>query len=153
MDIYYPGNQGNVVLYFLLLGVFLGLLYDVFKVKRLFLGEFKAVLLVDDVIYMALTGIIMTFFAFCVNNGRMRWYEFAPPILGFFAYRATISKIVLLIFSKLAMALHAFMLFCAKPFISVMRYVNKRIYALIEYNKYILILKIYKKQMCSVISR
>ena len=98
MQIYYPENQKIVFLYFLAVGVFLGIVFDVLRIKREFFGTSRLVLFFDDLAYMLFCTCVLILGVFRVNNGNLRWFEFFSPCIGFLAYRATLSKLVIKFF-------------------------------------------------------
>lgn len=98
MQIYYPENQKTVFLYFLAVGVFLGIVFDVLRIKREFFGTSRLVLFFDDLAYMLFCTCVLILGVFRVNNGNLRWFEFLSPCIGFLAYRATVSKLVIKFF-------------------------------------------------------
>ena len=98
MQIYYPENQKIVFLYFFAVGVFLGIVFDVLRIKREFFGTSRLVLFFDDFAYMLFCTCVLILGVFRVNNGNLRWFEFFSPCIGFLAYRATLSKLVIKFF-------------------------------------------------------
>lgn len=98
MQIYYPENQKIVFLYFFAVGVFLGIVFDVLRIKREFFGTSRLVLFFDDLAYMLFCTCVLILGVFRVNNGNLRWFEFFSPCIGFLAYRATLSKLVIKFF-------------------------------------------------------
>lgn len=98
MQIYYPENQRTVFLYFLAVGVFLGVVFDVLRIKREFFGTSRLVLFFDDLAYMLFGTCVLILGVFRVNNGNLRWFEFFSPCIGFLVYRSTVSKLVIRFF-------------------------------------------------------
>ena len=98
MQIYYPENQRTVFLYFLAVGVFLGIVFDVLRIKREFFGTSRLVLFFDDLAYMLFCTCVLILGVFRVNNGNLRWFEFLSPCIGFLVYRSTVSKLVIKFF-------------------------------------------------------
>lgn len=95
MDILFPPNQELVFLNMAVVGVFLGILYDIFKLKRKLLGSFYIILFIDDLIFWIISAITFIFAVFISNNGIFRWYELCFTILGFIFYRVTLSKLLM----------------------------------------------------------
>lgn len=98
MHIYYPQNQLFVLLYSLAVGVALGILFDVFKIKREFFGVTRLILFFDDLVYMLICTVVLILGVFKVNNGKLRWYELLAPAVGFIIYRLTLSKLIIAFF-------------------------------------------------------
>ena len=80
------------------LGIFFSVLYDIFRIKRIFTVNNKSIIIIDDILYMLICGIVFVIFAFEINNGIIRWYMLLNSLLWFFIYKLTIGdKIVLFI--------------------------------------------------------
>ncbi len=115
MKIYYPDGQMLAVLYFFVVGAFLGVIYDVFKLKREAFGKGSVVLFFDDLLFMAITTLVLVVCVFKVNSGRLRWYELAFTGVGFFVYRKTLSKLVMLLFVFVIKKIKWFVSLLLKP--------------------------------------
>jgi len=95
MNIFFPTNQDRVFTVMFLLGIVLGILYDLFKIKRHILRAGKCFLIIDDLLFSVLSIILFLLTVFTVNNGIFRWFELFFCFVGFCVYRATISRLFL----------------------------------------------------------
>lgn len=102
MYIFYPEGQYFVFIYSLLFGVILGIIYDIFKVKRIIFSCNNVILFFDDILYFLLSSVLLTIGIFNINNGNIRWYEILPCILGFVLERCTLSLLIMKIFIIIA---------------------------------------------------
>ncbi len=115
--------QLQITLYALLLGLFLGVLYDVLRITRMLTGitpvhvahiswigrlpmrrigkigkgPVSTLIFVHllDIVYGLSTGVCFCIFLYALNNGRFRWYLLLGCVLGFFAYYYSVGKLVL----------------------------------------------------------
>ncbi|MCI8611727.1 MAG: hypothetical protein HFE66_07405 [Clostridiales bacterium] len=115
--------QLQITLYALLLGLFLGVLYDVLRITRMLAGitpvhtahiswigrlpvrrigkigkgPVSELLFVHllDIVYGLSAGVCFCIFLYALNNGRFRWYLLLGCVLGFFAYYYSVGKLVL----------------------------------------------------------
>ena len=92
MSIFFPPNQSIVFLNMAILGLVLGIVYDIFSVKRIIFGCHFLLCLFDDVLYTLICGFSFIIGVFITNNGNLRWYEFICCFMGFMLYKCTLSK-------------------------------------------------------------
>lgn len=78
----------------LVLGLVLGALYDVFRALRLSLRHPRAVVFVEDFIFVMIFG--LSFYSYCTElcRGQIRFFVFAAMLIGFAAYILTLGRIV-----------------------------------------------------------
>ena len=105
MTIFFPPHQEFAILFLVVTGFICGVFYDVLAVKRKLVGEQYIFLFVDDVVFVFFSAILFLVSVFAANNGIVRWYEFFGYILGFFVYKLTLSKLVMLVFTRLIIIL------------------------------------------------
>lgn len=77
--------------YSALLGVALGVLYDLFRVLRAYIKPGRVVTAVLDVLYWVLAVCALIGFVLTVSGGQMRWYVLVGAFCGGFVYMCTIS--------------------------------------------------------------
>ncbi len=97
MSIFFPPYQELLFLCFAALGLFLGVLYDAFSVKRILFGCNTVICFIDDIAFMFISGFMFLITAFWFNNGIIRWYEFFSCLIGFIVYKLTVSRLVMLL--------------------------------------------------------
>lgn len=149
MYIFYPEGQYFVFIYSLLFGVILGIIYDIFKVKRIIFSCNNVILFFDDILYFLLSSVLLTIGIFNINNGNIRWYEILPCILGFVLERCTLSLLIMKIFIiiakiikriiKLVLKFADFLFFPIRKLYTYLSY----IFAKLLFNCYILIYQRY----------
>ncbi len=112
-------------LYAFLLGVGLGAVYDAFRITRVFLGVsytqkatarlqsirlpylsprpprrtsrvLGAVVFFEDLLFALIGGVAMILLFYQINNGKIRFPAFFCAALGFFLYRVTLGRVVML---------------------------------------------------------
>lgn len=78
----------------LILGLVLGALYDVFRALRLSLKHPRAVVFVEDVLFVMIFG--LSFYSYCTElcRGQIRFFILAAMLIGFAAYIFTLGRIV-----------------------------------------------------------
>lgn len=81
-------------LYSALLGVFLGLLFDVFRVARVYLGRKKSINALLDVLFWISATVSLMVFILTVSEGKMRWYVLFGVFSGTFVYMSALGEIV-----------------------------------------------------------
>lgn len=112
-------------LYAFLLGIGLGAVYDALRITRVFLGisytkkatamlrditlpylpprharrtsrVLGVVIFLEDFLFALFVGVSMILLFYLVNNGNIRFHAFLCTLLGFFLYRMTFGRIVML---------------------------------------------------------
>lgn len=92
---FYVTNQNFVILCLFLLGFALGVLFDAFSVKRIFIRTPQILLVAEDLIFSLLALIFFLITIFITNYGYVRWYEFLSLLCGFLLYKFFISYFVI----------------------------------------------------------
>lgn len=87
-------NQVYTFLYSIIFGIFLGLLYDIFRIVRLLASWKNISIFFQDILYFFISGIFTFIFILCYNQGIIRFYIFIAIFLGWTLYHFTIGKIV-----------------------------------------------------------
>lgn len=90
---FYVTNQNTVIGVMLLVGVFAGILYDLFTVKRILLKTPAAMLFFEDILFCLIVCTVFVFSIFITNYGYVRWFECAAFLSGLGIYRFFISQI------------------------------------------------------------
>ncbi len=132
MNIFYPPNQDRVFIVMFFLGLLLGVLYDMFKIKRHIITTKGFLLIIDDILFSTLSIVLFLLAVFIVNNGAFRWFEPFSCLVGFYVYRATVSRPVL----KCAYALSDLLIYIVKtsvrlilsPILLLIRVLDKHIF-------------------------
>ena len=110
-------SQYICFLYSLVLGVSLGIVYDLFKLDRLLFKRSKIFLFFSDILFWLISAFLI--FTFCVifSNGQIRGFIVLGTLLGFIIYRLTLSKLIFLL---------------VNPLKKLVKKLNNRYYKLIE---------------------
>ena len=85
-------NQAYLFLMFIINGILLGIIFDIFRVLRKSFKTSDIITYIEDIIFWIISGIITLYFIFYLNNGEVRLYIFIGIILGSLFYMLTISK-------------------------------------------------------------
>ena len=94
-------NQAYLFLVFSLTGVAIGILFDFFRILRRSIKTSNIVTYIQDILFWSLTGIIVLYNIWYFNNGELRIFVFLGLILGILIYMATLSSIIVKIFTRI----------------------------------------------------
>ena len=94
-------NQAYLFLVFSLTGVAIGILFDFFRILRRSIKTSNIVTYIQDILFWILTGIIVLYNIWYFNNGELRIFVFLGLILGILIYMATLSSIIVKIFTRI----------------------------------------------------
>lgn len=78
--------------YSCLLGLGLGILYDVFRIVRMLINTKNITIFLQDVIYFIVSGLITFLFVLGINEGQSRFYILAGEGIGWIAYHITLGE-------------------------------------------------------------
>lgn len=87
-------SQVLIFFYSCLLGMGLGVLYDLFRIFRMMINPHYIGIFIQDVVYFIISGIITFLFVLGLNRGEARFYILAGEGLGWIGYHLTIGEII-----------------------------------------------------------
>lgn len=106
-----------------ILGVFLGAVYDVFRLVRIVLPKNKVLIFFEDILFCLISATAFLLLAFNVGSGRIRAFAGIGTIGGFSGYYLTIGKLVYkaneIIISFIKRVIKYIFVFVKKPFVFV----------------------------------
>ena len=94
----YAFSQGQIFIVFLIIGVFIGVIFDFFRATRKAFKTSDFLTNIQDIIFIGISGILIVNNLIIINNGEIRFYIILSFIIGLIIYFLTISKLVLKIF-------------------------------------------------------
>lgn len=86
--------QVLVFAYSTVLGILLGVTYDVFRIVRMIINSKNIAVFIQDVLYFILSGVITFLFVLGVNSGESRFYILAGEGIGWIVYHVTIGDVI-----------------------------------------------------------
>lgn len=89
----YVGDQLRELLYAALMGVILGVFYDVLAIIRSYIKANKLINFVFDVLFWLFAIVALFAFVLIFTKGEMRWYVLLGNFFGIFLYKNTISPL------------------------------------------------------------
>ena len=94
----YTFSQGQIFILFLILGLCIGLFFDIFRALRKTFKTSDFVTYIEDIIFMLLVGILIVNSLILLNHGQIRFFILIALLFGITFYFLTISRISFLIF-------------------------------------------------------
>ena len=94
-------NQAYLFLIFILNGILIGTVFDVFRILRKSFNTPNFVTYIEDVLFWIIAALIVMYSLFVFNNGRFRAYIFIGVFLGIAIYMLFLSKFVVNISVKI----------------------------------------------------
>lgn len=85
-------NQAYLFYVFLLTGILIGLLFDIFRIFRKCFKHSNTITLIQDMFFFILTSILVLFVIFKFNNGMFRSYVIVGIFAGLLIYFIIFSK-------------------------------------------------------------
>lgn len=94
----YAFSQGQIFIVFLIIGICIGVIFDIFRAIRKVFNTSDFITYIEDIIFIAIVGILFVNNLILINNGEIRFYIILAIIFGMTFYFFTISRISLKIF-------------------------------------------------------
>ncbi len=85
-------DQLQLFVIFMIIGIFIGLFFDTFRILRKTFKHKDFVIYIQDFLFWIITGAVLLYSSFIFNSGEFRAYMILGALLGFFAYIFTLSK-------------------------------------------------------------
>ena len=85
-------NQLHLFIFFLIDGIIIGIIFDIFRILRKTFKHKDFVIYLQDILFWILTGILLLYTTFIFNDSEIRLYMILSSFLGFIIYLFTISK-------------------------------------------------------------
>ena len=85
-------SQIGIFLIYLIAGVLICLLYDIFRALRKTVKTPDLVTYIEDTIFLILVAIFLIYLIFVLNSGEIRFFMFIAICLGGIVYYFTLSK-------------------------------------------------------------
>ena len=129
MEFFYP-NPAPAFLYSLVVGIVVGILYDILLIKRCIFKTGSILMFVEDVLFCLTAFSVLTVFILKANFGLMRWFELLCPFVSFRIYRLTfghftVKAVTALLKTAYRIVSIILMTFVLKPLWALIRLVKK----------------------------
>ena len=123
----YANNLEQLVnfFYFIITGVFLSVIFDIFRILRKTIKTSDIVTNIEDILFGIITGIIILTSIFWFNNGQLRLYIFIGIIMGIALYMIFISKYFIKINVSIINYIKKIIILATKPFIFLFKFIKR----------------------------
>ena len=88
-------NQAYLFLIFVINGLLIGFISDVFRILRISFKTKDFVTYIQDIVFWLITGAIVLYSIFVFNNGEIRFYMFLGIAIGVILYIILFSKYII----------------------------------------------------------
>ncbi len=93
----YVFSQGQIFIIFLVLGLCIGILFDIFRALRKTFKTSDFITTMEDILFMAIVGLLIVNSLILTNHGQIRFYIILAVLFGTSFYFLTISKICMIL--------------------------------------------------------
>lgn len=118
-------SQSKLFCIFFLLGIFLNLIFDIFRGIRRSIKFTNLLVLIQDIIFLSISGFLFFRTLLIFSNGEIRLYMLFALILGITIYSLTISKQCVIIISLIVKGLLKFLNFIINIIFLPYKFINK----------------------------
>ena len=98
-------NQAYLFLIFILNGIFIGIIFDFFRILRRSFNTPNLITYIEDVVFWTISAFSVLYTLFIFNNGAIRGYIFVGLLLGIILYMLFFSKTIMKISVKIILFL------------------------------------------------
>lgn len=95
MNLFYEINVPSTFVLSILLGIFIGVYFDVFRIIRKVGLTSNILIFAEDLFFVLSASVIIFFFVYIVSEGVYRTFEFLGIGLGIISYRLTVSSYII----------------------------------------------------------
>ena len=88
-------NQAYLFVIFTLVGVIIGILFDIFRILRKTFKTKDIITYIEDIVFWIIAGIIIIYTMYVFCDGELRFFMIIGIVLGTVLYMMTISKYVI----------------------------------------------------------
>lgn len=88
-------------LIFSIIGIFSGIIFDIFRILRRTFKTKDFIIYIEDIIFWILIGFLLLYGLCVYTDGEIRLYLILAVMLGFLIYMLTVSKYILMICVKI----------------------------------------------------
>lgn len=88
-------NQAYLFLIFVVNGIVIGLLFDIFRILRRSFKTSDFITYIEDILFWILTGLTILYSIFVFNNGEIRLFMFLGIAIGITMYMLMLSSIII----------------------------------------------------------
>ena len=125
----YNFTQEQVFIFFFIIGVIIGIFFDMFKVLRKAFKTSDLFTFIEDCIFLLGSSILIILGILKLNSGEIRFFLFLGIFFGILSYSLTISNlcvIILYTFVEVCKKIFKFPLYCFKKLILSIKSASKK---------------------------
>lgn len=122
----YANNLEQLInfLYFIVTGIFLSIIFDIFRILRRTIKTSDFFTNIEDILFGIITGIIILVSIFLFNNGELRLYIFIGIAIGIIFYMLFISKYFIKINVEIINFIKKIIILLTKPFMILFKFIK-----------------------------
>lgn len=93
----YTFSQEQIFMFFFIIGIIIGIIFDIFKVLRKAFKTPDYITFIEDLIFLLISGILIISGILKLNGGEIRFFLFLGIFFGILSYILTISNLCVII--------------------------------------------------------
>ena len=90
-------SQEQIFIFFFIIGIIIGIIFDIFRVIRKSFKHYDLVTLIEDIVFTIISGTLIIYSIIKLNGGEIRFYLFLGISFGILIYSLTISNLCVII--------------------------------------------------------
>lgn len=88
-------NQAYLFMVFTIIGIIIGILFDLFRILRKTIKTSDFVTSIEDMLFWIITGIVIIYSMYVFCDGELRFFMIIGIVIGTIMYIVTLSKYVI----------------------------------------------------------
>ena len=101
-------SQEQIFMFFIIIGLSIGLIYDLFRSLRKNIKTSNIITFVEDIVFIMICFTLIIIGIVKLNNGIVRLFIFIGIFFGILIYSLTISRLCVIIFSVIIRSIMCF---------------------------------------------
>lgn len=125
----YNFSQEQIFIFFFIIGIIIGILFDIFRVIRKSFKTPDTLTFIEDLLFLISSGSIIILGIIKLNSGEVRLFLFLGIFFGILIYTLTISNlcvIILYVFVKICKKILNFPFYCIKKLLKGSKKIIKK---------------------------
>ena len=151
--------QTNIFILYFIIGIIITLIFDIFRILRKSFKTPNIITYIEDLVFVIITGYILSYVFFYINKGIVRFYMIIALIFGVLMYYITLSKyfikINVIVINKIKNIIFKIINIIFSPFLFVYKILKTIMIQMIVKNKKIneRIVEYFKKNNTKIINK
>ena len=125
----YNFSQEQTFIFFFIIGITIGIIFDIFRVIRKSFKTSDIITLIQDILFLSISSVLIIVGIIKLNGGEIRFYLFLGIFLGVVIYSLTMGNLCVIIlyeFVKICKKIIKIPYLCIKKMLKLLKHNRKK---------------------------